>query len=56
MRCYYTSFALTKVRGLVLVHFLRQFAGLHLHAVEGEPLLAKVFDAGTKVIDRLVNA
>ena len=38
------------------MHFLRQFAGLHLHAVEGEPFLAEVFDAGTEVIDRLVYA
>ena len=39
-----------------LVHFLRQFAGLHLHAVEGEPLFAKVLDAGAEVIDCLVDA
>ena len=39
-----------------LLHFLQQFAGLHLHAVEGEPLFAKVFDAGTEVIDCLVDA
>ena len=31
------------MRGL---HSLQQFAGVHLHAVEGEPLFAKVFDAG----------
>jgi len=28
-----------------LLYFLQQFAGGHLHAVEGEPLFAKVFDA-----------
>ena len=38
------------------LHSLQQFAGGHLHAVEGEPLLAKVFDAGTEVIDCLVDA
>ena len=38
------------------MHFLHQFAGLHLHAVEGEPLLAKVFNAGTEVIDHLIDA
>ena len=38
------------------MHFLQQFAGLHLHAVEGEPFLAEVFDAGTKVIDSIVDA
>ena len=38
------------------LHSLQQFAGGHLHAVEGEPLFAKVFDAGTEVIDRLINA
>ena len=39
-----------------LLYFLQQFGCLHLHAVEGEPLFDEVFDAGTKVIDRLVNA
>ena len=38
------------------LHSLQQFAGGHLHAVEGEPLLAKVFDASSEVIDRLINA
>ena len=38
------------------LHSLQQFAGVHLHAVEGEPLFAKVFDAGAKVIDCFVNA
>ena len=38
------------------MHFLHKFAGCHLHAVEGEPLLAKVLDAGAEVIDRLVDA
>ena len=37
------------------LHSLQQFAGGHLHAVEGEPLFAKVFDAGAEVIDRLIN-
>jgi hypothetical protein len=37
------------------LHSLQQFAGGHLHAVEGEPLLAKVFDAGAEVIDCLVR-
>ena len=41
------------MRGL---HSLQYFAGGHLHAVEGEPLLAEVFDAGSEVIDRLINA
>ena len=39
-----------------LLYFLQQFGCGHLHAVEGEPLLAEVFDAGAEVIDRLVNA
>ena len=39
-----------------LLHFLHKFGGGHLHAVEGEPLLAEVFDAGTEVIDYLVDA
>ena len=38
------------------LYSLQQFAATHLHAVEGKPFLAEVFDAGTKVIDRLVNA
>ena len=29
---------------------------MHFHAVEGEPLLAEVFDAGTEVIDSIVDA
>ena len=37
------------------LHSLQQFAGVHLHAVEGEPFFAKVFDAGAEVIDRFVN-
>jgi len=39
-----------------LLHFLQQFAGLHLHAVEGEPLFVEVFDTGAEVIDGLVDA
>ena len=38
------------------LYSLQQFAATHLHAVEGEPFFAKVFDAGTKVIDCLVDA
>ena len=38
------------------LYFLQQFGGRHLHAVEGEPFLAEVFDAGTEVIDYLVDA
>ena len=38
------------------LYSLQQFAGAHLHAVEGKPLFAKVFDAGAKVIDCFVNA
>ena len=38
------------------LYFVEEFAGGHLHAVEGEPLFTEVFDAGTKVIDRIVNA
>ena len=38
------------------LHSLQQFAGEHLHAVEGEPLLANVFNAGAEVIDCFVNA
>ena len=38
------------------LYSLQQFAATHLHAVEGEPPFAKVFDAGTEVIDRLVDA
>ena len=39
-----------------LLHFLHKFGGGHLHAAEGKPLFAKVFDAGAEVIDRFVNA
>ena len=39
-----------------LLHFLHKFRGGHLHTVEGEPLLAEVFDGGTEVIDGLVDA
>ena len=38
------------------MHFLQQFGCEHFHAVEGEPLLAEVFDAGTEVIDSIVDA
>ena len=44
------------VRDLVLLHFLQQCASGHLHMTESEPLFAEVFDAGTKVIDRLIDA
>ena len=39
-----------------LLHFLHKFRGGHLHTVEGEPFFAEVFDAGTEVIDRFINA
>lgn len=44
------------VRDLVLLHFLQQFAASHLHATEGEPLFAEIFDAGAEVVDRFVDA
>ena len=34
---------------------MQQFAATHLHAAEGKPPFAKVFDAGTEVIDRFIN-
>ena len=39
-----------------LLHFLHKFGGGHLHAVEGEPFFAEVFDTGAEVIDGLVDA
>ena len=47
--------AVERSREVSGLHSLQQFTGGHLHAVEGEPLFAKVFDAGTEVIDRLIN-
>ena len=52
MHIVFNEFDEDSVRGL---HSLQQFAGGHLHAVEGEPLFAEVFDAGSEVIDRFVN-
>ena len=37
------------------LYFVEEFGCGHLHAVEGEPLFAEVFDAGTEVIDCLVD-